>query len=759
MVNARSKWSFRGRHPELENQFIQELKLDPLVARLLTLRGVKTIEQGKQFLFFSEPEMYDPFLFHSMIGVVVRIKQAITDHEKIMVYGDYDADGVSSTALMASIVGSIGGTVSTYIPHRMKEGYGLNKIAIQKAADQGIKLIITVDTGISAVDEIACARSLGIDVIVTDHHEPPALLPDANFIINPKVDDCGYPYRELAGVGVALKVAQALSPKIDETLFQYAAIGTIADMMVLTDENRTIVHRGLLSMRKNPLPGIKALLNVANINYQNVKAHEIGFSVGPRINASGRLDNAKPALDLYMSKDPTQAVLLAYELDQANAERQALVKDIAVQAINQMTDEMKKKRSVIIVKSNEWPMGVVGIVAARLMEMVQRPVIVMRVDEASGEIKGSARAPKGVDLIGLLREVEHFFTHYGGHAVAAGMAVHIEDFDAFESAIEQAARAKYGDALLTWRSELDIDVDIEDFEISVETIEQLELLEPFGIGNPKPLIMWPYEEIKDIRWMGKNKEHIKITTNTVEAIRFQASEWQSSISKEGAITFVGEPSINEYNGKKSVQIMIKDAQVLGPKLSFKALTDSANEKENRLVWNSTLQDWELLNATTSVKSLIIPHLPYTEFQKEKLISTLFLRKSFTTIVVQALDMSTNLQKPEPILPDREQWTFVYRLIRERTHWSNHLETWNYWMVSSGFTYTLIRSMISVFEELNWIKKEQDQLIVLPAFKRNLIESSIYRMLEETVVSSGTSRLRWTEQRVRKLFNECFQLKV
>jgi len=572
VLPSKAKWEIRECDAALADRIAHTLSIDPLLAKLLVVRGIRDAEHARLFLHGSREHFHDPYLLSGMREAVERIRQAIQRKEKIRIYGDYDADGVSSTTLMILLFRKLGANFDYYIPHRVHEGYGLNKKAMELAKEQGVSLIVTVDTGISAREEIDYANSLGLDVVVTDHHEPPELLPQACAVINPKQPGCAYPFKQLAGVGVALKLAHALLERLPEEWLEIAAIGTVADLMPLIDENRLIVKFGLNQMRQTSNFGIQALLEVAGVSPASVTAGHIAFSLAPRINASGRLEAADAAVRLLISTDAAEAGLLARELDQLNRERQRLVDEMTQQATNIVEERRQSTGAlprVLVVAQEDWNAGVIGIVASKLLDKYYRPTVVLTIDRDSGVAKGSARSIEGFDIYRALSECSSLFTHYGGHQLAAGMSLPSEHIAGLEEKLNELAGLWLADDQFIPVMRADLECRMSD--VSVSLIDQLELLAPYGMGNPPPKFLFTGLQLAEKRMLGKEKQHLKLALNEipdpsavplrVDAIGFGQGHLTERISPLAKIDVLGELSVNEWNGTKKAQIIIRDLRV------------------------------------------------------------------------------------------------------------------------------------------------------------------------------------------------------
>jgi single-stranded-DNA-specific exonuclease len=569
LLKAKARWEVARTDGEEAARLAEELQIHPLLARLLAVRGMSDPLLAKAFLQGGEDAFHDPFLLLGMREAVGRIRLALERREKIRIYGDYDADGVSSTTLMIFLMRRLGASFDYYIPHRVREGYGLNVSALEQAKRDGISLIVTVDTGISAVSEIEYANAIGIDIVVTDHHEPPEALPPALALVNPKQPGCPYPFKGLAGVGVAFKLAHALLGEPPLDFAEIAAIGTVADLMPLAGENRILVRLGLEQMRRTANKGLRALFSVAGIEQAGVNAGHIGFQLAPRINASGRLDSADEAVRLLIAADDGEALRLARELDRLNRDRQLLVEEITQEASAMLESRMEESGlpHVIVLAREGWNVGVIGIVASRLLDRFYRPTIILGIDPENGMAKGSARSIPGFDIHRALSECHGLFTHYGGHQAAAGMSLPEENIGLLDRRLNELAEAWLQETDLVPLIRADLECALE--EISVSAIEQLETMAPFGMGNPSPKFVFSGLRLEELKTIGRDGKHLKLALSnaadgnscTVEAVGFGQGHLADWISSTATIDLLGELSVNEWNGRKKAQIVISDLSV------------------------------------------------------------------------------------------------------------------------------------------------------------------------------------------------------
>jgi single-stranded-DNA-specific exonuclease len=563
MLKPKTRWNVRKPDDVLVDTLKNELNITPLVAQLLVNRGINTVDEARYFLFGKE-QFHDPFLLKDMDKAVERIKEAIDKQEPILIFGDYDADGISSTTVMMKTLEDLGANVDFYIPNRFTEGYGPNEAAFRHASESGIRLIITVDTGISAINEAKIAAELGLDLIITDHHEPGLILPECFAIIHPKLEDSMYPFKDLAGVGVAFKLAHALYGQVPTHLLEIAVIGTIADLVPLKDENRHIAKAGIQKLMQTTNIGLKALLKVCGIEPHTVTEETIGFSLGPRINAVGRLGDAAPAVHLLLTNDTEEALALAEEIDVLNRSRQTIVNEITEEAIAMVEESLTiGDQKVIVIGKENWNSGVIGIVASRLVDKFYRPTIVLSYDNHKGLAKGSARSIDGFDLFQNLSVCRDILPHFGGHTAAAGMTLKIDDVSELRNRLNQLASEQLSEEMLVPVTQLDGEFLIEDLQL--DSIKEMMLLAPFGMNNPKPKVLIKDTGISNIRKIGSEQNHLKLTIEKngllFDSIGFGLGRIYDEISPSSTISVIGELSINEWNNVQKPQLFLQDIAV------------------------------------------------------------------------------------------------------------------------------------------------------------------------------------------------------
>lgn len=560
---SRKKWITAPIDKDLAAQVAENHSLDPFTALILVSRGITEYEDVEDF-FDTDFSFCDPYLIADMDKAALRIKRAIDNFEKICVYGDYDADGVTSTALMYSYLSSHGADVMYYIPDRITEGYGMSCSAVDKLHAQGVKLIVTVDNGVSAIEEIAYAKSLGIETVVTDHHMPGEQLPDAVAVVDPHREDCNLHFKDWAGVGVAFKTVCALeNGDYSEILNEYAdilAVGTVADVVDLKDENRAIVKYGVAKINANPCNGINALRQIAGVSDRALNGVGITFSLAPRINAAGRMESAETALKLLLCEDLSAALGIAEQVDNCNKQRHISENEIMEEAVACIeADKRLKYAKVIVVCGENWHHGVIGIVAARITEKYGRPSIVITFDGDKGT--GSARSIEGFSVYDAIKACGDFLTHFGGHTMAAGLGIDRENVENFFRAINAYALS-CEETVPT----LMLDCKLNPAYINAQLAESLEALEPFGAGNPQPVFGIFGVRITGIKPVGDGK-HLRMSF-TKGNTQFCAMKFSTTLKelpyREGdTVDLAVKIDKNEFRGEIRASVQIRDMRFSG----------------------------------------------------------------------------------------------------------------------------------------------------------------------------------------------------
>ena len=552
-------WNLRKVDNELLNKIKDEFNVSEIMARLLCARNIEYDEIGN-YLDGTLDDLLDPYGLKDMDKFVDRVDEAIKKNEKICIYGDYDVDGITSITIMYQFLTKLGAQVMYYLPDRLIEGYGLNNNALDEIKNKGAKLVITVDCGITAVEETKHANEIGLDMCITDHHECSDILPDAIAIVNPKRHDSTYKFRVLAGVGVAFKCITALTMKYNLEKEEYlkfldiVAIGTISDIVPLVGENRIISRYGLQMMKSTQNIGLKALLKL--VSPKEIDSMMVSFSMAPRINACGRMGNASAAVKLLLEKDEKMAEKIAQELDELNTERKNVETVIFDAAIKQIEDNEIDKKSSIVLYDESWHNGVIGIVASRLVNLYYKPVILLTKEH--GIVRGSGRCPQGFSLYDALTECKDKVTQFGGHELAAGLSLTEDMIPEFIDAFENAS-LKRKDGIS--EQIIEVDAQIERKDLNAQIIKDIRRIKPYGQSNPLPLFLYKGLKVSAIRTIKEDK-HLKLVLkdekSLIDAIGFSMGDRRDEIRIGDKIDVVGSIELNTFNTPKTIQIVLQD---------------------------------------------------------------------------------------------------------------------------------------------------------------------------------------------------------
>ena len=663
----RKKWLLKDVDKELATDIADEYGIDPFAALLLVSRGIT--DEYEITEFFSEtPTLCDPFDIIDMDKACDRISRAIEEGELIAVYGDYDADGVTATALLTSFLQTQGARVVTYIPDRATEGYGLNKGAVEKLRAQGVDLIVTVDNGVSAFSEAELIYELGMELVVTDHHKVSDRLPRAEAVVDPHRSDCLSEFRNWAGVGVAFKLCCALCGDSEEVLSMYAdlvAIGTIGDVVSLTGENRTLVKEGLRLINSDNNLGVSDLRRVAGTDEKSLSAGTVAFSLVPRINAIGRTAHANTALRLLMSENCDESAEISGIVNSANVERQALEKEIYNQALEQISEEPSLLNNrVLIFCGRDWHPGVIGIVAARLTQRYGKPCLVISDDGENA--KGSARSIDGFSLYDAISSAAELLTHYGGHVLAAGFSLKSENLDKFRVAIEQYAKTVEMPFPV-----LEIDLRLRPEFVSADLLEVINSLEPFGAGNPQPVFGLYGMTLTSVQPIGGGK-HLRLTVKKGEcshtALLFSTTMDEFPYRAGDVIDLAVKLERNEYMGQVRVSIYVKDIRMSGT-------DDSKYLKSVRL---------------------------YEKIKREDRITE---------------------RQAQFALPQRDFFANVYRFIKENGGWQYSTDVLCYRLGDDGSNACKVLVCIDALCELGILKTTDDKILLADTGKKVNLDSS------------------------------------
>ena len=718
MIIPTYNWQFA---PQVEDadftKIAKKAGLGPEAARLLFSRGIKDEDSLSRFLAPSLDDLHDPYLLHDMDKAVNRIRRAIEQGEFILVYGDYDADGMTSASILKETLEQLGAECLVYLPNRFTDGYGPNASVYKYFIEQqGISLIVTVDNGVAGHEAIDLAQSMGVDVIVTDHHSMPEVLPDAHAIVHPEHPESDYPFKHLAGCGVAFKLACALLEEVQVELLDLVAIGTIADMVSLTDENRIMVQYGLEVLRNTQRLGLQELFEVAGISSSDLTEETVGFQLAPRLNALGRLDDPNPAIDLLTGFDDEEVHEIALMIQDKNEERKEIVQAIYEEA-KSLVDPNK---SVQVLAKEGWNPGVLGIVAGRLLEELGQTVIVLNVED--GRAKGSARSIEAVDIFEALNPHRELFIAFGGHAGAAGMTLEAEQLDALSEILETYVKDKGIDAKGKSTLYLDEELDLEN--LSLDTVKSFERLAPFGMDNQKPIFYIRDFQVENARSMGAGDSHLKLKiskgTANFEVVAFgqglKATEFSQVKQLELAVTL----SVNQWNGQTTLQLMMVDARVDGVQLfNIRGKTASLPDGVPVLDFTGKLPDISLSPA------IVVKNLP----EDITILKNIFQEHDFSAIYFK-----NDIDKPYYLTGygTREQFAKLYKTIYQFPEFDIRYKLKDL-SAYLKIEQILLVKMIQIFEELGFVTVENGVMRVnKDAAKRDIAESQIYQNLKQTV---------------------------
>ena len=718
MIIPTYNWQFS---PQVEDedftQIAKKAGLGPEVAHLLYSRGVKNQEALSHFLTPTLDDLHDPYLLHDMDKAVERIRRAIEDAEFILIYGDYDADGMTSASIVKESLEQLGAEVAVYLPNRFTDGYGPNASVYKYFIEQqGISLIVTVDNGVAGHEAIDLAQSMGVDVIVTDHHSMPEVLPDAYAIVHPEHPDADYPFKHLAGCGVAFKLACALLEEVQVELLDLVAIGTIADMVSLTDENRIMVQYGLEVLRNTQRMGLQEMFNIAGIARNDVTEETVGFQLAPRLNALGRLDDPNPAIDLLTGFDDEEAHDIALMIHEKNEERKEIVQAIYQEA-KAMVDPAKK---VQILAKEGWNPGVLGIVAGRLLEELGQTVIVLNLED--GRAKGSARSIEALDIFEALDPHRNLFIAFGGHAGAAGMTLEADKLDTLSEVLESYVLDKGLDATTKNNLSLDEELDLE--ALTIDVVKNFERLAPFGMDNQKPVFYIRDFQIENARAMGASNAHLKLKisrgTSNFEVVAFGKGSLAAEFSQAKGLELAVTLSVNQWNGQTTLQLMMVDARVDGVQL-FNIRGKSVPLPEGIPVLDFTK---DLPDLTTSpavvVKNIPEDLNPLKQIIQEQDFSAIYFKND--------IDKAYYLTG----YGTREQFAKLYKTIYQFPEFDIRYKLKDL-SAYLKIEQILLVKMIQIFEELGFVTIENGVMKVnKEAPKRDIAESHIYQQLKQTV---------------------------
>ena len=712
MIRSKYDWEWM---PSFSDQTFtkaaKEEGLDSLAAQILYQRGIQTPQALVAFLHPSLDNLHDPYLLHDMEKAVERIRRAIEDYEQILIYGDYDADGMTSASILKEALEELGAECQVYLPNRFTDGYGPNQSVYKYFIEQqAVSLIVTVDNGVAGHEAIAFAQEAGVDVIVTDHHSLPNQLPDAYAIIHPEHPAGNYPFKELAGCGVAFKLATALLEQVQPDLLDLVAIGTIADMVSLTDENRVMVQYGLSLLKQSERIGLQEMMRLAGLEPSQVNEETVGFQLAPRLNALGRLDDPNPAIELLTGFDEEEVAAIAAMIDEKNTERKDLVQAIYEEA----KSLVQADKPVQVLAAEGWNPGVLGIVAGRLLEELQQPVIVLSIQD--GLAKGSARSVEAVDIFQALNDHRQLFVAFGGHSGAAGMTLQVENLEALSEVLTAFILENQLD--LTQKPSLVLDEELNLAELSLDSVKSLEKLAPFGMNFAKPIFFLRDVQVESARTMGQDNAHLKLRLLkdgvNVDLVAFGQGQLAQEFSQVKDLELAVHLSVNQWNGHRTIQLMLVDARVHGVQLfDIRAKNSPLPEAV------------PILTAEVEGDRVVLLDIP----ERPEDLQELFAGKDF-----QAIYFKNQIQQAYYLTGygSREQFAKFYKAIYQFPEFDVRYklkDLANYLTIP----YILLIKMVQIFQELGFVTITDGVMTVnKEAQKREIAESQIFQDLKKTV---------------------------
>lgn len=744
MIDAKFKWELADNTSSATvDNLEKELGISRILATLLAQQGINSTEQAKKFFEPSMEEIHDPTLLHDMDKAVERIEQAVEKQEQITIYGDYDADGITSTSLMYETLLSVGANVNYYVPNRFTDGYGPNMDAYQRLIDNGTQLFITVDNGVSGKNVIDKVTAEGVDVVITDHHELPADLPNAVAIVHPRYPGSNYPFPDLSGVGVAFKVAWALTGEFPVEELDLVAIGEIADVVNVTDENHALISYGIQQLRQGMRPGLAALMKLADIKANNLTDQDIGFGIAPRLNALGRIADANDGVKLLTSLDENESQKLAKEVDQANKERQNLVAEIMKEAEKQANSSANQQKRTLLIVGKGWHQGVLGIVASRIMNETGKPTIVASTDQNNPTlIKGSGRSVDSFNLFNALEAHRELFTTFGGHPAACGLSFDQGNIAPLQIALEEEASQQKFDP--TVKQPLPIAMQLEPADVTQQLYNDIQRVAPFGPGNMEPVFELNNVKVVDVKTMGQEHQHLKFSIvsdkKNLTVVAFGQGNLATLLSAPtGQINLAVKVSLNEWRGKKSVQLMLEDLQING--------TVIIDERTNKLTPQLFSSSDYYIVREPRLRENIAPHVaPGYTLSIEEAIKTDFSGQQVTLVDCPSSEemlkriFAEDEGEPATIrlllyqrksaylagLPTRNDFAQLYRFIykQKELKWpmqakavSNHLK----------INMDRLNLMIQVFSEAGFVTIKDDVLkFNEPTNKTDLTQTKRYQ---------------------------------
>lgn len=765
MLQAKYQWqATKVDNQELVQQIADQCQLPSVLAQLLVARGCKDLKAAQLFLKPQLAEIKEPHYLHDMDKAVVRIKQAVANGEQITIYGDYDADGMTSTTVLYEALESLGSKVNYFIPNRFKDGYGPNQDEYKQLIDEGTQLIVTVDNGVTGKDEVAYAKSRGVDVVITDHHKLPDKLPDAVAIVHPQYPGAEYPYADLSGVGVAFKVAWALLEEFPTEMLDLVAIGEIADVVSLAGENHALVYFGLQQLRAGMRPGIHALAKLANVDEAHLTDQDIGFQIAPRLNALGRIADANDGVKLLSTLDDDEAAQLSQQVDQCNKKRQDLVKQIYAEALQEAQAPDNLRRQTLLIVGHGWHQGVLGIVASRLVETTGKPTIVASVDQGQLIAKGSGRSVDGFDIFAALTDHRDLMTAFGGHAMACGLSFNIVKLPQLSKALEMGAKTQKVD--LSKKPTVQYAGTMTSDQLTKEFYQQIQRLAPFGPDNEEPQFCLKQPKIQQAQLIGADKQHLKMRLASkqggIDLLAFNQAELLKALSTT-PVDLLVKLGLNRWNGQENAQLMLTDCHFEGPVIvdnRQQAVTAATfQQRVNYLIFSPELRK----NVQGHANG---PVLGPDQLSDAKLngapLSMIDLPESLQQLVdvlqqlkgVSELRLGFRQFKARPVfqIPGRQQFVAFYQLLR-KTRTINLNQQAERLINSLKIDQNQLIFMIRVFLELRFVTMKNGFLKISDHVQAgDLKATQQYRQAEQwqavvtTLVKSSSAQLGdWIRQ--------------
>lgn len=659
MLDAKYNWQqIPDQDSELVKTIQEQCGLPQPLANLLVARGYRDVHDVQLFLRPQVQQLQRPNQLHDMDKAVGRIKQAVEDGELITIYGDYDADGMTSTALMYEALETMGAKVNYYIPNRFTDGYGPNQEAYQRIIEDGTKLIVTVDNGVTGINEVAFAKQQGVDVVITDHHSLPDQLPEAVAIVHPQYPGDEYPYGDLSGVGVAFKVAWGLLEEFPTEMLDLVAIGEIADLVSMAKENHALVKLGIQQLQQGLRPGVHALLQQAGVRDGDLNSQDVGFKLAPRLNALGRIADGSDGVKLLTTVDEPEAQQLAKQIDECNRERQQLVEQITKEALAKAQAPDNRVRKTLLIVGHGWHQGVLGIVASKVVEATGKPTIVASVNTGELVAKGSGRSVEGYDLFAALDDHRKLMTAFGGHVMACGMSFMITQVPAIAKVLEQAAENQQLD--LNSKPSLEIAAQINASDLTEELYKQVQQLAPFGPDNEEPIFEINEPQIIRTQQMGKDNQHLKFTIqgdHSIDVVAFNRGSQKDWFAPGSSLKIAGQLSMNVWRGHKTIQLMLVDQQTQG--------TLVLDRRTNRLVPEMFREQADYVVFDQRLRENIIGHVSGNVVSGNERIS------DSSTDELVLVDLPSSIRELQGVLQAHQNVKEVklYLVNRGTTHFS------------------------------------------------------------------------------------------